>query len=67
MRYKETDNFANLKVGDTLVMDDGKKFDVVKDYVGSINCDYCDIGRSICHKVSDFCFDNEYHFEQLTP
>jgi hypothetical protein len=65
MTYKETDNIANLKVRDTLVMNDGSVHRAITDTDGE-GCDECSLDMcGICGRV--LCLNGEFHFKRLIP
>lgn len=68
MTYKETDNLANLKVGDTLVMNDGSEHLAVKDPDTLFSCKSCSMYLiNKCQALYAKCMTGVFHFEQMNP
>jgi hypothetical protein len=66
MTYKETDNLANLKVGDTLVMNDGATHIAVKDTDAFLSCKSCSMYfDNECQALYAKCMTGVFHFEQI--
>jgi hypothetical protein len=64
MTYKETDNLATIKVGDTLVMNDGTEHAAIKD---NKLCHKCSLERNADACLSVNCYNANIHFRQLNP
>ena len=66
MTYKETDELSTLKVGDTLVMNDGSCHEAVNGIIGVIpRCDKCSMFHENCNGIK--CTTMFFHFKKLTP
>lgn len=73
MTYKETGNLANLKAGDTLVMNDGTTHIAVQDN-GPFQCDNgCSLWKAEnplgrrCRATDCICGVYSFHFKQTKP
>jgi hypothetical protein len=67
--YKETDNLATLKVGDTLVMNDGSEHLAVKEDTDTFySCKSCSVSfNNGCRALYAKCMTGVFHFEQIKP
>lgn len=67
--FKKTDDLSQIRVGDTLTLEDGSVHEAVEDNPDYYNgCQFCSINGMICDdKVSNKidCYFRAFHFKKL--